>query len=191
MGHGLRPKPKGLHIAFAAGTGVLCFVDFVASLIQDKLNLHEQTVANLTQRTQSSGSRNILMHALGDSIVEQEPLIGIKTNKHSVAIKDDAFQFHFYVAYSSWSETIALELFEAFHAYCKRHNFADFRLHIRLPGDGEILQRWDDTFIREKINLYGAKNIQRLWICGTPAMSESFDRLLSQPAQQRANQVSN
>ena len=41
MGHGLRPKPTGLHIAFAAGTGVLCFVDFVASMIQDKLALHE------------------------------------------------------------------------------------------------------------------------------------------------------
>ena len=68
MGHGLRPKPKGLHIAFAAGTGVLCFVDFVASLIQDKLALHDSTISNITRRTQSSGSRNILMQALGDSI---------------------------------------------------------------------------------------------------------------------------
>ena len=96
------------------------------------------------------------MHALEVSSNEQEPLIGTKTNKNSVAIKDDAFQFHFYVAYSSWSETIALELFEAFHAYCKKNNYADFRLHIRLPDEGEVLQRWDDTFIREKISLYGA-----------------------------------
>ena len=51
MGHGLRPKPKGLHIAFAAGTGVLCFVDFVASLIQEKLELHDQTTNNITRRT--------------------------------------------------------------------------------------------------------------------------------------------
>lgn len=32
MGKGLRPKASGIHIAFAAGTGVLCFVDFVASI---------------------------------------------------------------------------------------------------------------------------------------------------------------
>ena len=30
MGFGLRPKTKGVHVAFAAGTGVLCFVDLVA-----------------------------------------------------------------------------------------------------------------------------------------------------------------
>lgn len=30
MGHGLRMKNSGVHVAFAAGTGVLCFVDLVA-----------------------------------------------------------------------------------------------------------------------------------------------------------------
>lgn len=34
MGHGLRVKPTGVHVAFAAGTGALCFVDLVAWLIQ-------------------------------------------------------------------------------------------------------------------------------------------------------------
>lgn len=33
MGKGLMPTGKGLHIAFAAGTGALCFVDLVAHLI--------------------------------------------------------------------------------------------------------------------------------------------------------------
>ena len=34
MGHGLQPKSAGHHIAFAAGTGVLCFVDLVAYIAQ-------------------------------------------------------------------------------------------------------------------------------------------------------------
>ena len=36
MGHGLRPKQTGIHVAFAAGTGALCFVDLVAWLINSK-----------------------------------------------------------------------------------------------------------------------------------------------------------
>ena len=33
MGKGLQVKSSGVHIAFAAGTGVLCFVDLVGHLI--------------------------------------------------------------------------------------------------------------------------------------------------------------
>ena len=39
MGHGLCPKTTGLHVAFAAGTGVLCFVDLVAWLLHSYLGL--------------------------------------------------------------------------------------------------------------------------------------------------------
>lgn len=40
MGHGLKAKKSGVHVVFAAGTGVLCFVDLVAAMIQDKLLLN-------------------------------------------------------------------------------------------------------------------------------------------------------
>ena len=33
MGHGLRLNPTGTYVAFAAGTGALCFTDLVAHLI--------------------------------------------------------------------------------------------------------------------------------------------------------------
>ena len=32
MGFGLLPKARGHHVVFAAGTGVLCFIDLVAEL---------------------------------------------------------------------------------------------------------------------------------------------------------------
>lgn len=34
MGQGLKPKSTGVHVVFAAGTGVLCFVDLVAAIAQ-------------------------------------------------------------------------------------------------------------------------------------------------------------
>ena len=38
MGRGLRAKAYGDHIIFAGGTGVLTFVDLVATLIRNSLN---------------------------------------------------------------------------------------------------------------------------------------------------------
>ena len=39
MGKGLLVQSTGVHIAFAAGTGILCFVDLVGHLIQASLGL--------------------------------------------------------------------------------------------------------------------------------------------------------
>ena len=39
MGKGLQPCSTGLHIAFAAGTGVLAFIDLVAYLARQTLNI--------------------------------------------------------------------------------------------------------------------------------------------------------
>ena len=39
MGKGLGITPKGVHVAFAAGTGVLVFIDLVAFLIRKNLKL--------------------------------------------------------------------------------------------------------------------------------------------------------
>ena len=45
MGIGLRVKPSGLHIAFAAGTGVLPFMDLVAWLAMANLDI-DTTICN-------------------------------------------------------------------------------------------------------------------------------------------------
>ena len=50
-------------------------------------------------------------------------------------------------------------------------------------------QRWDDDFIRQEIAKYGAQNLQRVWVCGPPVMSETFDRVFSSPAPQPGNAV--
>ena len=40
IGLGLNPKPKGHHMVFAAGTGVLCFIDLVAELCRLNTGRH-------------------------------------------------------------------------------------------------------------------------------------------------------
>ena len=39
MGKGLRPHQSGLHVGFTAGTGVLIFMDLVAYLTRQELNI--------------------------------------------------------------------------------------------------------------------------------------------------------
>jgi len=47
MGYGLRPKVQGNHIVFAAGTGVLCFVDLVAELCKLKIGKRDHTNSSI------------------------------------------------------------------------------------------------------------------------------------------------
>ena len=47
MGKGLHVERKGVHIAFAAGTGVLCFVDLVGHLVQAHLGWIEDHMIDL------------------------------------------------------------------------------------------------------------------------------------------------
>jgi len=156
FGHGLKPSSSGVHIAFAAGTGVLCFVDLVAALIQFELNVGIRSTVNAGQATIKS------------SILEND--------LHQV-------QFHLYVSFPRRSESIALEMFEAFDTYCKRNNIKIFSLHLRLSQEKVNAARWDEAFISQEIRKHGVKNIQRVWVCGPPVMNETFDRVFSaQPA---------
>lgn len=84
------------------------------------------------------------------------------------------------MSYPKRSESVCLELFEAFQAFCKRNNFGNFHLHLRLSQEKVNTERWDGHWIKRQIQkLGGAKNIERVWVCGPPAMNETFDRAFS------------
>ena len=96
-----------MHIAFAAGTGVLCFVDLVAHLIQ--------------AATGANNLRNSVNSEMN------------KTQTADIDISD--IQFHLYVSFPRRSDAVALELFEALDAYCKRTNNSQFSLYVRLSQE--------------------------------------------------------
>lgn len=63
--------------------------------------------------------------------------------------------------------------------YCKRTNTNNFHLFVRLSQEKVNPGRWDEAFIRQEIDKFGAKNIQKVWVCGPPVMNETFDRVFS------------
>ena len=89
------------------------------------------------------------------------------------------------MSYPRRGDGVALELFEALDAFCKREKIKSFSLYVRLSQEKVNPQRWDEDFIRQEIAKYGAKNLQRVWVCGPPVMSETFDRVFSSPAPQQ------
>ena len=72
MGHGLKAKPFGRHLVFAAGTGILCFVDLVASMIQDKLKLsmNKKKGSAFNSRTGSRTNKLVNASLIGDTSTE-------------------------------------------------------------------------------------------------------------------------
>ena len=79
MGKGLMVKPSGVHIAFAGGTGILCFVDLIAHMIQVNLNL------------------------LNDLLEEEEynTLLNISSKDAISRLYIDRFELHLFVSYPS------------------------------------------------------------------------------------------
>ena len=135
MGPGLRVKQEGVHVAFAAGTGVLCFVDLVAHLAM--------------QYTKPSSS-------VASSFMARNHL-----NASSMSsVDENKFKLHLYVSFPRRSESVALELFEALDEYCKHHAKTGFQLVVRLSQEGDQnTERWDADFIRREIGKIGGKNI--------------------------------
>ena len=83
------------------------------------------------------------------------------------------------MSFQNRAQSIGLELFEALEAYCKRTKTNNFRLHLRLSQEGVNPGLWDAQFIRREISQLGCKNVQKVWVCGPPAMNETFDKVLS------------
>lgn len=150
MGKGLAPSTTGTHVAFAAGTGALCFVDLVAHVALAVLGLLEK---------------------VDDRVQEHVDL--------------QSFQFVLYVSFQSREDAIGLELMEALHDWCVDKGLTCFKLVLRLSkGAAKKQPRWEADWIREQLAQYEGQDLQRVWVCGPPVLSETFDRTLTNLAKE-------
>ena len=138
MGKGLMPGKGGQHIAFAAGTGALCFVDLIAYMITRTIGLvaekdNIQTVSSAASPQQTSGDEGQLITRSSEAKTE-----GL----------DVTFKLNMYLSFVSRKDAVGLELFEEFDKYCKKFNKPDFSLFLRLSNEKMNPQRWDNQFIQ-------------------------------------------
>ena len=57
----------------------------------------------------------------------------------------------------------------------------NFKLTVRLsePDFGPKLPRWTPDYIEKELAEHAGK-IKKVWVCGPPALNETFDRTLGQ-----------
>lgn len=134
-----------MHIVFAAGTGVLCFVDLVAQLA-------------------------LALMELDTAVNQGEDMIDL-----------NGFKLVMYVSFTGREDAIALELLYALSDFCMQleEQYCNFELFVRLKKEGINPQKWDNEFIVQELAKYDTKAISRLWVCGPPTMTQTFDMLLS------------
>lgn len=140
------------HIAFAGGTGVLTFMDIVGAIARHNL---DNSRAGRTSINGESSVRNFGEETIG---------------------KD--FKFVFYVSFPARSDSVGLELCEALHEYCEKNKLGNFELVVRLSREGINSGRWDQDFIEKTVSQYKDKNLKKVWVCGPPPMSETFEKYL-------------
>ena len=138
LGKGLMVQPKGVHIAFAAGTGILCFVDLIAAIARQSLGIN--------------------ISKLDESGIEEENLnvIGTQNTQNDVDVKesirfstlDGSFKLFLFVSFPNRQDSIALDLCEALADHCNRQGKQNFDLFLRLSQEGKNPRRWDEQFIQ-------------------------------------------
>jgi NAD(P)H-flavin reductase len=141
MGKGLQVQRTGVHVAFAAGTGVLTFMDLVAHIAATNLNMNGK--------------------------------LGVDPND----CISDGFKLVLHVAYKQKIDALGLEMMERLRKFCENNNFNNFELFVKITKEGINPARWDQAFIRKRLEEYGgAEGIKKIWVVGPPVMTETFER---------------
>jgi ferredoxin-NADP reductase len=78
---------------------------------------------------------------------------------------EDDFKFTFYVTYFNRKQSCGLRMLELLQQLKSKH----FELVLRLSDQKS--RRWDQGFLAERL----PATCEKLWICGTPQMNESFE----------------
>lgn len=88
------------------------------------------------------------------------------------------FKFYLYVSFPDRSDSVGLELCEALHKYCEDNKIYNFSLHVRLSREGINSERWSDKWIDKTLKQFKYKDLKKIWVCGPPPMSETFEKYL-------------
>lgn len=96
--------------------------------------------------------------------------------------KGSSFKFVLYVSFPTRADSIALQLLEGLLEVTKAKNLGNFELVVRISKESPK-GRWDEAFIEKEVDKFISKRklvapLSKLYVCGPPAMNETFDRTL-------------
>ena len=89
---------------------------------------------------------------------------------------EEGFEFHLYCSFADRETAIGLDLIEMLQNVCAKLNLTNFKATVRLAKANGAPKppRWNTEFIEEQLKPHDGK-IERVWVCGPPAMNQLFD----------------
>ena len=103
-------------------------------------------------------------------------ILDICTRSSKDRIFKDSFKLTFYLSAPSEEHAIGLTLLQYAEAVSNHLKLDIFELKLRLSTMKNV-PRWNEKFIEDQLTPL-AGNIRKLYVCGSPAMNECFDRTL-------------
>ena len=97
-------------------------------------------------------------------------------------LTESSFEFVLYVSFNSRAASIGLDLCNLLDEFCRKNNLNTFRLVSRISQEqtGSNRTRWDEDYIRAELGKLS--DIQQVLVCGTPMISEIFDKTFAKLA---------
>jgi len=80
------------------------------------------------------------------------------------------------MSFAQKSESVGIELCEALQELVRKKGYSNFELIVRLSRENINASRWEDEFIRGELKKHNSSDIRKVWVCGPPAMSETFEK---------------
>lgn len=140
----------GTYIAFSAGTGVYCFLDFVAVVIR-KL-IHKISVQ---------------LNCENNTLIENENFM-----------LSENFQLHLFCAYPDEKNAFWHDIFTKAAGLDDKYNIGLFKYYPRLSSQSS--KRWDSEFYREKLKSVNSNLLKRVFLCGPSHFIDSVkDHLIN------------
>lgn len=84
------------------------------------------------------------------------------------------FKLILYLSFQSRAESICIELCEKLQQICEKKANLKFEVKIRLSKEGVNAERWSQSWIKDTLDRY--KDKKKVWVCGPPPMSETFEK---------------
>lgn len=93
----------------------------------------------------------------------------------STGMITQGFRMIFYVSYRDRKEAVGIHLLEALQAFCEKNKLKNFELNMRISSENKGGARWDGEWIDQQLASYNSENVKKIWVCGPPVMSETFE----------------
>eukprot|EP00347_Sterkiella_histriomuscorum_P024123 403332230 len=104
--------------------------------------------------------------------------LGLMNQMDSRILHKEKFKFTLYASFPKEEEALCLDLLEGLQEITNKSENKNFELILRISS--KTKQRWDNEYIQRQLQLQTQTDLRKIWVCGPPAMNETFDRCLDQ-----------